>query len=125
MKTLAQQLASRIQAYKNCVKAGNELYRDIHKNKIEELCQLLPNGSGIDSGVELIIRDCDSEKLVFSFGFHHMDEHGGYDGWTQHTLIVTPSFSGINLKITGKNRNGIKEYLHDLFYHVFTQKLTD
>ena len=56
-----------------------------------------------------------------------MDEHGSYDEWTDHTVIVTASLiHGLNIKITGRNRNDIKEYLRDVFYdflkHVFTEE---
>ena len=57
---------------------------------------------------------------AFTFGFHH-GRHGSYDGWTHHTAVVTPSFDGINLRITGVNRNGIKQYLHDLFHFALNE----
>jgi hypothetical protein len=45
-----------------------------------------------------------------------MNEQGSYDGWTEHTVIVTPSLAmGYRLRITGRDRNGIKEYMHDVF----------
>lgn len=77
----------------------------------------LPSGSGIDCGTKLD-ESSTSERLVFTFGFHHMDECGFYDGWTEHKAIVTPtltSHSGFKLRITGRDRNDIKEYLHQVF----------
>ena len=44
-----------------------------------------------------------------------MSETGFYDGWTEHKVIVTPSFAGIDLRITGRNRNDIKDHIHDCF----------
>lgn len=44
-----------------------------------------------------------------------MDEHGGYDGWTKHKIKITPTFSGFDIYINGKNRDNIKDYLHDIF----------
>ena len=46
-----------------------------------------------------------------------MNENGFYDGWTDHTLTVRPSLvHGIELEISGRNRNDIKEYLHETFH---------
>ena len=39
-----------------------------------------------------------------------------YDGWTEHTVTVTPSFSGFNMRISGRNRNDIKDHMHETFY---------
>ena len=55
-------------------------------------------------------------KIVISFGFHHMDENGMYDGWTNHDLIIRPDFDGFKIKITGRDRNCVKDYLYELFF---------
>jgi len=113
-------LASIIAAYKNCVQANSKEWQEKHKDYIDSECEKLPSGSGIDSGTQLILEDCTPEKLVFTLDFHNMNENGYYDGWTSFKLIVTPSFSGYNLKITGKDRNQVKDYLYDLFYSLFS-----
>jgi hypothetical protein len=84
---------------------------------------MLPSGSGIDCGTELDRAACKPGKLVFTFSYHHMNEAGMYDGWTEHTLIVTPSFDGIDLRITGRDRNQVKEYLYDIYHNDLTQEV--
>ena len=118
---LYSELSSAIQAYKNCEASKNEEWRHKHMETIDMLCQLLPSGSGIDSGTKLNLDASHYEKLVFDADYHHMDENGYYDGWTQHTVIVTPSFKGINIRITGQNRNDIKDYLYETFDYALTQ----
>jgi hypothetical protein len=55
-----------------------------------------------------------------------MTEGGMYDGWTEHTVVVTPSLAfGINIRITGRNRNDIKDYLHDVFHEALTKGVVD
>lgn len=50
------------------------------------------------------------------------NENGMYDGWTQHSIIVRPSFvHGLDITITGKDRNQIKEYLHDVYFSALTE----
>ena len=96
---------------------AEEVLEDIMRNK-------LPSGSGIDAGTKL---DDDStpNRLVFHVPFHHLNDAGYYDGWTQHRVIVTASLSwGINIKVTGKDKNGIKDYLGELFHEVLTQEVS-
>jgi len=88
-------------------------------DKIERLVEdHMPSGSGIDSGTKLDMARSHADKLVFTFGYHHMDDNGYYCGWTEHTCIVTPSLrDDYNMRITGRDRNSIKEYLADTFSH--------
>ena len=44
--------------------------------------------------------------------FHHMNDGGFYDGWTEHSVVVTPSLVyGFDTRITGRDRNDIKNYI--------------
>ncbi len=91
---------------------------------IQELCrEHMPSGSGVDNGTKFDFGASKIDRLVFTAGFHHMNSHGFYTEWTQHQFIVTPSFSGINIRITGRNRNDIKEYLHEVFHFALVQEV--
>lgn len=75
-----------------------------------------PSGAGFDAGTKLDLGRSTGEKLVFTTSFHHMDEHGGYDGWTEHTITVKPSMQfDFDLKVSGRDRNGIKDYIAEQF----------
>lgn len=80
----------------------------------------MPSGSGFDYGTQFDIAAhvaSPIERLVFQTAFHHMNECGMYDGWTDHKVIVRPSLQhGFTLSITGRDRNGIKEYIADVFH---------
>lgn len=97
-----------------------------HEESIAHLVsRYMPQGSGFDRGMTL---DVDASlrgglKLVFHFEYHHMDEHGGYTGWTSHALTVVPTFKGIELHISGRDRNQIKEYLYDTLRYHLTQEV--
>jgi hypothetical protein len=80
-----------------------------------------PSGSGIDAGIHLLSDSPD--KLEFSCDFHHMNKHGYYDGWTNHKAIVRPTFSGIDVYITGRDRNDIKEHLLQVFHNWLTSEV--
>jgi hypothetical protein len=45
-----------------------------------------------------------------------MNETGFYDGWTDHTIKVRASLiHGVRLSISGRDRNDLKDHLHELF----------
>lgn len=121
---LYSKIAGTLQAYKNCIESGNKEWEEKHEETLEKLVDKLPSGAGIDSGIELNFEESKINKLVFNFSFHHMDEMGGYDGWTDHKLIVKPDlYFGAELIITGRNKNQIKEYLSDIFYPVLFEEV--
>jgi hypothetical protein len=97
---------------------------DAQHEMIEDLQKLLPSGSGIDSGCKIDLVKSTKNKIKIDFGFHHMNESGTYDGWTDHTLTIEPCLSfGFSLKITGRNRNQIKDYLYETFDYVLNQEV--
>lgn len=113
-----QAVARAVQALKNCKERDNTIWLDRWDANIKAFVDMLPSGSGVDSGPNIDLDRSNGERLIFTFAFHHMHESGMYDGWTEHELWVTPSLQfGFSLRITGRDRNGIKEYLHDVFHH--------
>lgn len=74
-----------------------------------------PSGSGIDAGTALVEDKCTSTRVVLEASFHHMDAIGYYTGWTCHPIVITPTFDGIDVRIGGRDRNGIKDYLADVY----------
>lgn len=90
-------------------------YRVQRNDEIARLLKLLPSGSGWDEGTKL--SDSTNAKRIQLHGaYHHMNPNGFYDGWTEHSIVITPSLAwGFEMKITGPNRNGIKEHLHEIF----------
>lgn len=80
----------------------------------------LPHGSGFDAGTHVIEEECvPGLKIVLNFGYHHIHEHGYYDGWTTHKAIITPYFDGIGVAIKGslpKKYQHSREYFGDTIY---------
>jgi hypothetical protein len=112
-RKLYQHIAVRLEAMQSC----SDEWKDKHTDSIESLVLgYMPSGSGIDAGTKLSFEDSTPNKLVFVFSYHHMDSNGYYDGWTDYKLIVTPSLSfGMDMRITGRDRNDVKEYLYQTF----------
>ncbi len=116
-KMLYQKLASLVQAIANCKKSGNAEWLERHSDRAEELVkQHMPSGSGWDVGTRIDLDASTPNKLVFYGEYHHMNDGGVYDGWTDHRITVTPDLAdGFNLRISGRDRNQIKEVLHEWF----------
>lgn len=84
------------------------------EDRVREIMAGAPSGSGFDSGTTLGDKST-PKKLIFNTSYHHMDDDGFYIGWTHHKVIITPSFDGMDIKVTGKNYNDIKDYIGDVF----------
>lgn len=108
-------LSNKISAYNSC----NKEWKDEAEDRINEMCKGIPHGSGIDGYCDIDLTASTDKRIVFKFEFHHMDENGFYCGWTQHKAIITPTFGGFNIRITGKNYRDIKDYLHSLWSYCF------
>lgn len=111
-----QVLASRIAARLNSMKVGHQ-WVERHTDAIEQIERdYLPSGSGFDAGTKIDLEASNGNRLVLVTEFHHMNEMGGYDGWTTHRVIVEPDlYYGFTLTITGRDRDQIKDYLSDMF----------
>ena len=84
-----------------------------------------PRGSGFDAGTQLVNDPALTvPKLTFETAFHHMDEQGGYCGWTHHKVVVRPDWDGFKLVVGGYDRRGIKDYIADCFYHSLNIEVT-
>ena len=116
-RILYKELASAIDARKRCQETKNTEWFAKHSETIEQLVEdFLPSGSGWDSGTKIDLDTSHADKLVLYGEFHHMNDSGFYDGWTAHVVTVTPSLlNDFNIRISGRDRNDIKEYLHEMF----------
>ena len=119
MTKVYQALASLVDARQRSIERGNDEWVGKHEERIADIVsEHLPSGSGFDSGTVLDLDESKPDRLVFVTSFHHMTEHGYYDGWTGHNVIVTPSLAhGFNLRVTGRDRNEIKEYIEETFQY--------
>lgn len=122
---LYQRIARLVAARLNCEKSGNTEWFDRHTQRLEDITKnILPSGSGFDCGTTIDLDESGPERVVLRTEFHHMDDGGYYDGWTDHTILITPSLQfGFELRITGKNRNDIKDYIYQIFEQVLNEEI--
>jgi hypothetical protein len=119
-KTVAQQIALLVEARANCITSNNTEWLFKHTTALRAVIrECLPSGAGFDAGVEVVTEesgrlayngawiDCHDghatcstrEKLVFLTSFHRMDEDGGYNGWLDVSVVVTPTFAGVDVDL--------------------------
>lgn len=134
---LYQALSSALGARQRCSAAANnpaapppgpEHWRGMslmHSERIEQLTRdHLPAGSGFDSGCKFNFDESRPDRLVISCDFHHMDENGFYCGWSNHSVVITPSLAfGFVLRITGRDTRQIKDYISDTFNHALNAEV--
>lgn len=122
MTMLLNELAHLVSAIGHC----DDEWRVKHTARLNALVrEYMPSGAGFDDGTQLVLAKSSADKLVFVTSFHHMDEHGYYDGWTAHTVTVTPSFIGrMNIEVSGRDRNRIKDYIAEVFYDALVKEIT-
>ena len=112
-----QKIAQTLSALKNCEKLNNSQWFDRHTDTLSAICkEYLPRGSGFDSGTTIDIEGSKPNRIILVSSYHHMNDAGYYDGWTSHKIIITPDLvSGFDLRVTGRDRNEIKEYIEETF----------
>lgn len=98
--------------------------RDVWKKRLKDLEKALPSGAGIDNGTKIDLEASTPDRLVFVCAFHHMNDFGFYVRWTEHRIVVTPSFvDGVSIKVGGPNYRQIKDYLADVYYEALTEEV--
>jgi hypothetical protein len=116
--TIIAELSATIEVLKSG-RASPE-WQEKWRNRLDRLQDMLPSGSGIDNGTKIDFDRSSESKIVLTAGYHHMNDGGYYDGWTDHTITIRPTFRGIDITISGRNRNEIKDYLHDVYHTALT-----
>jgi hypothetical protein len=119
-KSALAHIAQALVARANCQKSGNGEWLNKWESALETMARdFLPHGSGFDSGTKIDLdRSNGRSWIIFTTAFHHMNEGGYYDGWTHHEVKVTPCLhSGFDVRVSGKDRNEIKDYIAETFSH--------
>ncbi len=128
MRKLYQEFASLVDAYHRCIASPDHdpKYYTQHEETIEALVkEHMPSGSGFDTETTFDFDRSKRDRLVFNTSFHHMNANGHYDGWSEHDVIITPSLArdcGFYIRVTGRNRNEIKDYIGDVFQNLLLQE---
>lgn len=122
-KTLAAWIAETSEWAERAENNLNAQWGPIARKRLDQLVNMLPSGCGIDCGTKLV--SASASRIVLECSFHHMNDCGYYDGWTEHRITVRPTFDGMELTISGRNRNDIKEYLHEVYALALSENIVE
>ena len=115
-RTIWDEIASACEARRDCEKSGNVEWFEKWSDCLLALQDRLPHGGGFDDGTTIDIDNSGFSKIKLYTAFHHMPDIGVYDGWTNHTVTIRPMFGiGPDIKVSGKDRAGIKDYIAEVF----------
>lgn len=113
---LYKAIASALEAKQNCLISGNHEWSRRWMDVLKRLDRELPSGAGFDNGSVIVKAESVFDRIVIATSFHHMNEHGCYDGWTEHRVVVEPDMvHDFTIKVSGRDRNGIKDFIADAF----------
>jgi len=121
-KKVYEQIIGLLYAIDNCKVQNNDKWQEKHENNLELIEKnILPDGSGIDSGCTINREKSNKQKLVIDSAFHLMNNQGFYDGWIKFQVIVKPCLLfGFDINIKGQfsrrpKYSDLKIYLNELF----------
>ena len=86
--------------------------------------EYLPHGGGFDCGCNIITEKRYQNRIIIKAEFHAMDDNGYYIGWYTYKIIVKPTFQhGLDFTITGRDYNGLREYVGDCMYNALDMEV--
>jgi hypothetical protein len=121
-----QELAEAIESSHSAERNQNHEWAIKHRLRAQNIADnFLPSGAGWDLGTKIDLDKSNPTVIRLSGSFHHMSEVGHYCGWTNHNIVIRPvlTYGGIDIRITGRDRNQIKDYLGEIFQHALTRTI--
>jgi hypothetical protein len=116
--TMAATFESIQQAIDNCKRSGNNEWEERWRVRLDKLIDHVPTWSG--TTLKRGDVDVTSAAIRYDVSYHHMNDTGHWDGWTEHTITVRPAFHGVNVRVSGRDRNDVKDMIHEAVNHAFT-----
>jgi hypothetical protein len=121
--SVAARIAELVEARANCHSSGNAEWFQRHTETLGEVIRdHLPSGSGIDAGCVLCLASCKRDRIVIDVPFHCMSD-GYYTGWRTFKVVARPAFQSIDITVTGRDVNGVKGYLAEVFHEALTRMI--
>jgi hypothetical protein len=115
---LYKRIAGLLNARNNCIISENYEWQEKHEIELEKIDNLLPSGSRIDSGSNIVLDNYKDNMFYISSGYHVMNENGMYVEWINFHIKVTASLQfdfELNIKGNFGKYQDIKDYLYDVY----------
>lgn len=106
-------MASAIGARKRCDETGNNEWFAKWTDRLGNMLEALPHGSGIDGTWAIDFDASTSERIVLTVQYHNMNSDGYYAGWSDLKITIKSSLQfGYDMRIVGGDAD-LKDYLQD------------
>lgn len=110
-----KQELSIMKLYQKIARVASQKNAILKWQEFDKLQKLLPIGNGIEAKSVILLKSTE-KRIVIDTAYWHPNVSYETSRWTDHQIVITPSFEGeINIRVTGKNLNNIKEYLNEVF----------
>ena len=101
--------------YQKIARVASQKDAKMQRIRFDMLQKLLPIGNGIEKECVISLKST-KKRIVIDTAYWHPNDNYETGLWTDHQVVITPSFEGeINIRVTGKNVDNIKKYLHEVF----------
>ena len=101
--------------YQKIARVASQKYAMLKWEEFVMLQKLLPIGNGIEKECVISLKST-KKRIVIDTAYWHPNDNYETGLWTDHQVVITPSFEGeINIRVTGKNVDNIKEYINEVF----------
>lgn len=122
LASLASTIVAACEALRACQASPNHPWTSRWASLLDSIeANLLPSGSGFDNGTKIDREATNARRISLTFDFHHMDENGFYDGWTSHNVTISPTFRGVEVRVSGSNKSEIRDYASEVFASLFCE----
>lgn len=95
----------------------NENYRDKAEEIADKLVSMLPNGSGFCN--VKIDEDSNCSKVVIHYDYHFCEDRLTLP----YRVVCRPKFGYVDIQIKGRDRDGVKEYMTEVFISALLQEV--
>jgi hypothetical protein len=97
--------------------SDQEKWESIAWNRLKNIeDNYLMSGSGFDAGTCILEAQSSSKKIVLHSSFHHMNENGMYDGWSEFDIIITPVLTSTGYDVRIVKKDILRKYRWDIDY---------
>ena len=110
--------------YQKIARVASQKNKSLKEKELALLQELLPYGNGIETGCVISLKST-HKRIVIDIAYGHPNYT---DDITTYQVVITPSFEeGINVRITGKNKDKLiewlqKQYLQAIFREALMQE---
>jgi hypothetical protein len=110
-----EKMASLLAEYNKYI-GENEQKRMLRRAIEEFVAEYMPKGGGWKDGTSIDLTESNDSEIVLRGTYYHVISYGNYGAPTEHKILIDASLSrGFKVKVTGRDKNDVKDELYERF----------